>query len=589
MTTIDLTWNTALLYPAPDSPQLENDLSSFEPLAAYFRERYFEKIADLEPDAILAAVREYEAMQVSMSKAFCYAHLLFADDSGNETYLALSQRCSELGNRLSQQLLFFDLELINLDDDRFEALCALPDAENYVHFLNGIRKFRPYTLKENEERLLTRKELTGMRAFVKLFDELSASFTYRMELDGAEQDFTGEELLSLLHHTSADVRFRAFTTFLEKHGENGIVYNAVFNNMALDHGQEMELRGYTSPIQPTNIGNEIPDEAVEHLMAVTEANYGLAREYFRLKAGMLGMDKLRNTDVYAPVVESERKYAFDEAREMVVASYAAYDPDFGRIVGAFFDERRVDVMPRTGKSGGAFAMGISPEAPPFLLLNYTGTLRDLATIAHEAGHGLHFILAQKQSMLNYHAPLPLAETASVFGEMLLTRNLLDNESDPTVRRSLLCAKIEDIIATTFRQTVLTRFELRLHAERKNGLLSSDRIGNIWLEENGRLFGDAVEMIPAYSWGWSYISHFIHTRFYCYSYTFAELMVLALFQKYREEGDSFKPGYRRLLESGGALSPADTARLAGIDINEGDFWQKGYDFLQGLIEELKTTL
>jgi oligoendopeptidase F len=589
MTTNDLTWNTALLYTNPDSPQLESDLASFETLAVDFRQRYFEKIAELEPAMILDGVREYEAMQVRMSKAFCYSHLLFADDSGNGTYLALSQRCSELGNRLSQQLLFFDLELMNLEDDRFDSLCALPVAAGYVHFLHGIRKFRPYTLKENEERLLTRKELTGMRAFVKLFDELSASFSYRMELDGTDQEFTGEELLSLLHHTSADVRFRAFTTFLEKHGENSIVYNAVFNNMALDHGQEMELRGYTSPIQPTNIGNEIPDEAVEHLMAVTEANYGLAQEYFRIKAGMLGMDKIRNTDIYAPVVESERKYGFDEARDMVVASYAAYDPNFGRIVGAFFEERRVDVMPRVGKSGGAFAMGISPDAPPFLLLNYTGTLRDLATIAHEAGHGLHFVLSQGQTMLNYHAPLPLAETASVFGEMLLTRALLDKESDPTVRRSLLCAKIEDIIATTFRQTVLTRFELRLHAERRNGLLSSDRIGEIWLEENGRLFGDAVEMIPAYKWGWSYISHFIHSRFYCYSYTFAELLVLALFQKYREDGDSFKPGYRMLLESGGSLSPADTARLAGIDITEGDFWQKGYDFLGELIEELKATI
>jgi oligoendopeptidase F len=586
MPTYDLTWNTTLLYPAPDSSQLETDLNSFETLANYFRARYFEQVASLDAGALLKAIQEYECLQAHMTKAFCYAHLLFTDDSGNQTYLSLSQRCSELGNRLSQQLLFFDLELMNLDDTLFDAFCTLPDAENYVHFLNGIRKFRPYTLKENEERLLTRKELTGMRAFTKLFDELSASFTYRMELDGTEQDFTGEELLSLLHHTSANVRFRAFTTFLEKHGENGIIFNAVFNNMALDHCQEMDLRGYGSPIQPTNIGNEIPDEAVEHLMAVTEANYGLAQEYFRLKAKMLGMDKIRNTDVYAPIVESEKKYAFDEARDMVVASYAAYDPDFGHIVAAFFDERRVDVMPRTGKSGGAFAMGISPEAPPFLLLNYTGTLRDLATIAHEAGHGLHFILAQKQTMLNYHAPLPLAETASVFGEMLLTRSLLDKESDPAIRKSLLCAKIEDIIATTFRQTVLTRFELRLHTERKNGLLSNDQIGQIWLEENSKLFGDAVEMIPAYRWGWSYISHFIHSRFYCYSYTFAELLVLALFQKYREDGDSFKPGYRHLLESGGALSPADTARLAGINITEADFWQKGYDFLGELIEELK---
>jgi len=583
----DLTWNTALLYPAPDSPELEAELTSFEDLASAFRARYFEKVASLDDPAIITGIREYEALQNLMSKPFCYAHLLFASDSGNKTYLALNQRCSELGSTLSQQLLFFDLELMDLEDDRFDSFCQIPEAARYLHFLKGIRKFSPYTLKENEERLLTRKELTGIRAFTKLFDELSASFIYRMEMDGVEKEFTGEELLSLLHHSSPDVRFRAMTIFLEKHGEHGIVYNAVFNNMALDHSQEMELRNYKSPISPTNISNEISDEAVEQLMKTTEANYGLARDYFNLKAGMLGMEKLRNCDVYAPVAEVERRYDFNEARELVVDSYSAYDPEFGSIVGAFFNDRRVDVLPRTGKSGGAFAMGISPEAPPFLLLNFTGTLRDLATIAHEAGHGLHFVFSQKQTMLNYHAPLPLAETASVFGEMLLTRRMLDNESDPIVRKSLLCAKIEDIIATTFRQTVLTRFELRLHNERKEGgLLSNDRIADIWLEENGKLFGDSVEMIPAYRWGWSYISHFIHSRFYCYSYTFAELLVLALFQKHRLDGDSFKPGYRDLLESGGSLSPADTARLAGIDINAGDFWQKGYDFLGGLIEELR---
>lgn len=582
----DLTWNTALLYPAPDAPELEADLGSFEQLAANFRAAYFEKAATLDSKGLLKAIRDYEALQTRMGKPFCYAHLLFASDSGNETYRALSMRCSELGNRLSQQLLFFDIELMELDDNKIADFRALPEAATYLHFLEGIRKFRPHTLKENEERLLTRKELTGVRAFTKLFDELSASFTYQMEMDGEMKEFTGEELLSMLHHTSADVRFRALTTFLERHGEHGIVFNAVFNNVALDHGQEMELRNYSSPIQPTNIGNEIPDEAVEHLMSVTEANYGLAQEYFRIKAGMLKMDKLRNCDLYAPVAEVERAYSFDEARELVVDSYRDYSPEFGDIVEAFFTERRVDVLPRTGKSGGAFAMGISPVLPPFLLLNYTGTLRDLATIAHEAGHGLHFVISQTQSTLNYHAPLPLAETASVFGEMLLTRRLLDNEQDPQVRRSLLCAKIEDIIATTFRQTVLTRFELRLHNERANGLLSNDRIAEIWLEENGKLFGDSVEMIPAYRWGWSYIGHFIHSRFYCYSYTFAELLVLALFRKYREDGDAFKPGYRALLESGGALSPADTARLAGIDITDSGFWQKGYDVLAELIEELK---
>lgn len=590
MTATDLTWNTALLYPGPDSSELEQDLSSFEPLATAFRTNYFEKLAQLDAVAILVAITEYEALQTRMTKPFCYAHLLFASDSANEVHRALSQRCSELGSRLSQALLFFDLELMHLPDDLFQQVCALPAAAKYVHFLEGIRKFKPYTLLENEERLLTRKDLTGSRAFTKLFDELSASLQYQMEFEGELKDFTGEELLGLLHHPSAEVRFNAQTCFLQKHAESGnaLVFNTVFNTMALDHGQEMELRGYQSAIQPTNIGNELTDEAVEHLMQTTEANYGLAQDYFRLKAKMLGMEKIRNCDVYAPVAETQKTYAFEEARDLTIAAYRQYDPQFGDIIQAFFDERRVDVMPRPGKSGGAFAMGISPIDPPFLLLNYTGNLRDIATIAHEAGHGLHFVLSQKQGTINYHAPLPLAETASVFGEMLLTRMLLDKEQDPAVRKSLLCAKIEDIIATTFRQTVLTRFEMRLHTERQQGLLSNEMISQIWLEENGKLYGDAVEMIPAYQWGWSYISHFIHSRFYCYSYTFAELLVLALYQQYRETGEAFKPGYRALLESGGALSPAATAKLAGIDIESSGFWQKGYDFLKELIKELKQT-
>lgn len=583
-----LTWNTALLYTAPDAPELDADLTSFEQMATDFRQRYFEKISSLDAAKIISALQEYEAMQTRMAKPFCYAHLLFASDSGNETHRALSQRCSELGSRLSQALLFFDLELMQLPDDLFDQVCNQPEAAEFIHYLHGIRKFKPYTLQENEERLLTRKDLTGSRAFTKLFDELSASLSYQMEFEGEERQFTGEELLALLHHPDADVRYKAQTCFLEKHGEgaNAIVFNAVFNNMALDHGQEMELRGYSSAIQPTNIGNELSDEAVEHLMQTTEANYGLAQDYFRLKAKLLGMEKLRNCDVYAPVAEVQKKYDFDEARDLTIAAYRNYEPDFGGIVQAFFDEQRVDVMPRQGKSGGAFAMGISPVDPPFLLLNFTGNLRDIATIAHEAGHGLHFVLAQKQNSLNYHAPLPLAETASVFGEMLLTRMLLDQEQEPEVRKALLCAKIEDIIATTFRQTVLTRFEIRLHQERQQGLLSNQRLSEIWLEENSRLFGDSVEMIPAYSWGWSYISHFIHSRFYCYSYTFAELLVLALYQQYCEQGEGFKQGYRRLLESGGALSPADTAKLAGIDIESAGFWQKGYDFLAELIKELE---
>jgi oligoendopeptidase F len=321
-------------------------------------------------------------------------------------------------------------------------------------------------------------------------------------------------------------------------------------------------------------------------MTVSEANYPLAQEYFRLKAKLLKIDRLKNTDVYAPLGDVDQHYTFDAARQLVIAAYERFSPEFRNIAAAFFTDGRIDALPRPGKGGGAFCMGMTPKLAPYVLLNFTGNLRDVATIAHELGHGIHFTLAQCQTMVNYHAPLPLAETASVFGEMLLTRHMLEEEPDQRLKISLLCAKIEDIIATTFRQNVLTRFEERMHRERQEGLLTTTRLCDLWWEENARLFGDSVEMIEAYRWGWSYISHFIHARFYCYSYTFAELLVLSLYQKYLKEGETFIPTYREILASGGSKSPADTVRAAGIDLAAPDFWQNGYDVLRDLIEELK---
>jgi len=339
-------------------------------------------------------------------------------------------------------------------------------------------------------------------------------------------------------------------------------------------------------MEPTNIANEIEAPVVERLMAVSEANYPLARDYFRLKAGLLGLPKLKNTDIYAPIGAESRSYTFAEAKGLVLNAYREFNPAYESIIDAFFTERRIDVLPRPGKGGGAFCMGMTPSLPPYVLMNFTGNLRDVATLAHELGHGLHFVLAGCQTMLNYHAPLPLAETASVFGEMLLTRHLLEKETDRDVKVALLCAKIEDIIATTFRQNVLTRFEERLHLERREGLLTSNRICAIWWEENEKLYGDSVEMIESYRWGWSYISHFIHTRFYCYSYVFAELLVLSLYRAYLQEGESFIPRYEAILRSGSALSPADTVMPAGMDLADPEFWQKGYDLLRDLIENLR---
>ncbi|AJE03018.1 M3 family oligoendopeptidase [Geobacter pickeringii] len=587
--TTDITamlWDTTPLYPAADSPEIEAELAKGADETREFRAAYQGRVASLDSAALREALLRYEALNELLVKPQLYAHLLFAADSENDAHKRLSQRTAEFGNLMGRELLFFDLEIMEIPDDRFAAIVSDAQFATYRHYLESVRRFKPHTLKEREEQLLKMKSLTGADAFTRLFDELSASLRYRMELDGQEQEFTGEELLGLLHHPDAAVRERAFSTFLNRHEEEGIVLSTVFNTIALDHGQELELRNYRHPMEPTHLGNELPEEVVNRLMEVSEANYPLAQDYFRLKARLLGLPKLKNTDVYAPVGETDRRYTYEEAKGLVLDAYGRFLPRFREMAEAFFAERRIDVLPRPGKSGGAFCMGMTPRLVPYLLLNFTGNLRDVATLAHEMGHGLHFALAQKQTMLNYHAPLPLAETASVFGEMLLTRHLLEREDDPKVKVALLCAKIEDIIATTFRQNVLTRFEERMHRERQQGLLTSSQLCNLWWEENDRLYGDSVEMIPPYRWGWSYISHFIHARFYCYSYTFAELLVLSLYRKYLEEGEPFIPTYLAILESGGSQSPADTVRPAGIDLADPHFWQKGYDFLAELIAELK---
>jgi oligoendopeptidase F len=421
-----------------------------------------------------------------------------------------------------------------------------------------------------------------------LFDELCASLRYRFRMPGeeAERDVAGEELLGLLYHPQREVREAAFATYLDTHGAQALVLTACFNNLLLDHGKEIELRGYPNLMIPTCLSSETSPEMVERMLAVSEAHYGLAREYFAIKRQLLGYAGLKNTDLYAPLPGVERSFTFAEGWALVLKAYAGFHPELAAAVEQLPAAGRLDVAPRPGKSGGAFCLGLYPGTDPYVLLNDTGTLRDVSTLAHELGHAAHYVLAGGQNFYHYHPPLPLAETASVFGEMLVTRQLLDQEADRRVRIALLCAKLEEIIATTFRQAMLTRFEQAAHAERGKGLLTADQLCELWLAENARLFGEAVEMIPAYRWGWSYISHFIHARFYCFAYVFGELLVLALYRKYQEEGASFAPRYLDLLRAGGSAPPEELLRPLGIDLNDPDFWAGGYAVVAEMLEELR---
>jgi len=393
MTTTDSTrWNLAELAPESET-DFTRKLNETVNAAKTFGLKYRGRISSLAADELHTAIVAYEQLQADALKPQYYAHLIFAEDSTSESARKLSQEAAETGNLLSRELLFFDIEIMAIPDSHFEVLKNAPCLANYCHYIASIRKYQPYTLAEREEQLLKLKDLTGCTAFTRLFDELSASFKFSMEIDGKPQEFTGEELLGYLHHPDRELRERAFTIFLEKHGEQSLVYSTIFNTIALDHAKEMELRGYSHPMQSTNIGNELPDETVENLMRVSEVNYPAAQEYFRLKAALLGVDKLKNTDIYAPLGESPRKYSFAEARDLVIKAYGGFNPEYREIIESLLSGGRVDVHPRIGKSGGAFCMGISPDIKPYILLNHTENLRDVATLAHELGHALHFTLS----------------------------------------------------------------------------------------------------------------------------------------------------------------------------------------------------
>ena len=581
-------WRLTAFY---DDPHWAADLEAARTEAAAFRRDLKGRIADetVSAELLAPALDRYRRLQETLLRPFAFAQLLFAADSTAESHLAMLARARQTHAEVVELTLFFELEVLRIPAERYAELRRQPAIAACGHDLDRLRATAPYTLSEEVERALKRKDLTGCEAFSQLFDELCASLRHVFTMPGEDQprEVTGEELLALLYHPRRELREGAFAAFLDKHAENSLVLTTCFNNILLDHGREAELRGYPDLMTPTHLANETEPRTVARLMEVTESNYGLAREYFDLKRRLLGLEVLKNTDIYAPVAGDPREIPLREARELVLQAFSGFAPELAAVADGFFREERIDAYPRAGKSGGAFCLGSTPQLPPYVLLNYTGNPRDVATLAHELGHGVHYALAAEQNLFHYHAPLPFAETASVFGEMLLTSHLLEQERDPRVKIALLCAKLEDIIATTFRQNVLTRFELAAHRQRGRELLSAEDFCRLWWQENARLFGDAVEMIPAYRWGWSYISHFIHARFYCYSYVFGELLVLALYRRYQQEGPAFVPRYLDLLRAGGSAPPEELLAPFGIDLNAPQFWQQGYDVVADLLAQLRT--
>ena len=589
-----ITWDLSDLYGAYDDPQIAADVERLRSEAASFADTYRGTV-DVEggPAAalLLAAVTALEELHERSGRLQAYAGLLYSADTGRDEHRDLEQRTEQQLTEIQNLVLFFDLEWSRVDDVTAQALLDDPQLATHRHYLEQVRKYRPHLLSEPEEQIVNEKDLTGPLAWARLHTEITSSLTFSVERDGTPRDHTLDEVLALFHHPDRNLRRRAHDALYAVLQEQGAVLTYVYDTLIQDHLNMDRLRDYPDAMAQRHLSNEVDPAAVAAMMEVTEANYGLAQAYFELKRRLLQLPELRLYDQYAPVGNVDREYPFSDAPEMVLESYEAFDPQFRDIALRFFDGRWIDADPRPGKRGGAFCWSPSPQTHPYVLCNYTGTFRDVMTVAHELGHGVHGWLAREQTLLNYHPTLPLAETASVFGEIAVFDRLVASEQDPATALALTCAKVEDIFATVFRQNVLTRFEQSAYEARGDGRLTSDRLSDLWIEANGKYYGDAVQLTEGYRWGWSYIPHFIHTRFYCYAYTFAELLVLALYSLYREQGRAFVPRFLDLLRAGGRDTPAALLAPLGVDYRDPAFWERGFAELRRLItraEELAAT-
>jgi len=583
-------WDLSDLFASHEDPRIEATLRDCRSRAEAFASRFRGAIYRPQgpaPESLLEGLRELEGIEDILSRVSTYAGLLYAADSLRADFQDLEQRVEQRATKVKNLLLFFELEWLDLDDSVAARLIHHPTLKNYSHYLKNLRRFRPHKLSEPEEKIVNEKDNTGRNAFGRLFSEITSALTFALDRDGKPTELTLSEILALMHHPDRQLRQRAWESLFEGLSRHEHALGFIYDTMIQDHLTMDRLRRYPNPMIERHLANEIDAVAVEKMIEVTEANYPLAQAYFRLKARLLDLPRIALYDQYAPVGKELAPFSFSRAQEVILEAFGAFSPVFLSIAAEFFAKRWIDAEVRKGKRGGAFCASPSPQLHPYILCNYTDTMRDVMTVAHELGHGLHGYLSREQSFLNYDTPLTTAETASVFGEMLVFDYLVEHESNPRVKLGLLAGKIDDAFATVFRQNVLTRFEQAVFARRSQGRLTPETIGVLWVEANEKYYGDAVEMGPAYRWGWSYIPHFIHTRFYCYSYVFGELLVLSLYRMYREQGKDFVPRYLTLLEAGGSDNPEALLRPLGVDFHDPAFWQKGFGEIRSLVQRVET--
>ena len=583
-----IVWDLDDLYQGQEDLRLHQDLEAVREKARAFVSLYKNKIRDedLEAQTLLAAIQAYESIHELGMKPYAFAYLYHATEVRDPKRNSLFQKVQEAWNEILEMITFFPLEIMALPKGALKRLEKNDALQSYRHFLFQQTKLKPHALSEPEETIIQRMRLPGRKAFVSLYDEFMASLQVDIEIDGRVESFSVEQLLSLLYDPDRSLREKAHQMLLEELGRQSVVLRNIFNALLLDHALENRKRALPSPMHRACITDGVTEGIVGQMMEVVEASYPLARRYFRQKARLLGLQKLRISDLWAPLNDERTQIPFSKARVFVLEAMEAFHPSFYSIAHEFFEKDWIHAESRKGKRGGAFCKCFTPSQHPFVLMNYSGNLRDVAILAHELGHGIHYQLASRQSFLGFNPSPVFAETASTFSEILLIQHLLKSKALHTHAPALLSSHLDGIMITVYRQNVLTRFEQAIHRKRQNQLLGTEEICQLWWEKNERLYGEDVEMIPAYRWGWAHVPHFIHHPFYCYSYIFGNLLAIALYQHLQNHGDNFSENIISLLSAGASQTPTGMLAQLGLDPAEKSLWEQAFQQVEKLINLLE---
>ena len=580
-------WDLSKIAKSAKSPEFQKKIREIHTAS-----RKFEKIkSQLDPKLptkkFLKILHEIETISEKMSMIGGYASLSYSADTQSDEATSLLTTISKLGSDISNKILFFDLWWKTQIDEK-NAKRLLKDSGELSEYLKHKRLIAKYSLSEPEEKIINTLDVTGISALVKLYDKITNAYKYKMKVGGKSKILTREELTNFVRSTNAKTRENAYKVLLTKYSENKGVIGEIYQNIVLNWRHEgVDIRGYKSPISMRNIGNDVDDKTIESLLQVCRKNSPVFQKFFLQKAKMLKMKKLRRYDLYAPASSKvkEKKYPYDKSVKLVFESLGKFSPKLAQYAKNVFDEKHIDSSIRPGKRDGAFCSTLTPKITPFVLINFTGKSRDVFTLAHELGHAVHSQAAQNRSILVQDAPLPLAETASTFSELLLYDNISSEISD-TEKRIMLSEKIDDLYATIMRQSFFTIFEKDAHEQIGQGT-TIDEISKTYLKNLKEQFGNSVVLSDDFAIEWSCIPHFYHTPFYCYAYSFGNLLALSLFQRYKKEGSDFAPHYIDILSAGGSKKPEILLDEHGLDIRSPKFWQEGFDYVKSQVKELES--